>query len=560
MSDKDKADTNHEQSFDQWSQNMTKLADQMREVANIYMNNPQSNSFFQANEIFANNDQKDFSGLNEKLTGMMGDMDPLNLAKTYQELSLAMMKNPQSLFTKQAELAHDYMNLWTQFGKRMMGEDATPVITPDADDKRFKADEWQENIVYDLIKQSYLLSAKAAHDLVTETEDLDEKTLKKAEFFTKQYIDALSPTNFALTNPDVMKATLDSKGDNLVKGMENLIHDLEKGKGQLKISMTDLDAFTLGKNIAITKGEVVFQNELIELIHYHPTTDEVNARPLLILPPWINKFYILDLGPKNSMIKWLVDQGHSVFCVSWVNPDETLSDFGFDEYIEKGAIAALDAVCEATDSQKINALGYCLGGTLLASTLAVLQSRGDERIASATYFTTMIDFSDPGDLGVFIEEEQLESLEAKMFERGYLDGREMAGVFNMLRANDLIWSFVINNYLKGNQPFPFDLLYWNSDSTRMPAKMHSYYLRKMYLENKLKDKNGLELCGVPIDLSQIKTPSFLLSTKEDHIAPWKSTYASTNIYKGPVKFVLAGSGHIAGVINPPREDKQKYGY
>jgi polyhydroxyalkanoate synthase len=340
-----------------------------------------------------------------------------------------------------------------------------------------------------------------------------------------------------------------------VKGLENLLTDLERGKGRLQIKMTDPEAFEVGKNVAVSPGKVVYQNDLIQLLQYDPTTQTVAKRPLLIIPPWINKYYILDLREKNSLIKWTVDQGHTVFVVSWVNPDERLARKTFDDYMLEGPLAALEAIEKATGEKQVNAVGYCLGGTLLACTLAYMAVKKIDRIASATFLTTMVDFTEPGELGVFIDEEQLQSLEARMSEKGYLEGSAMANTFNMLRANDLIWSFVVNNYLLGKEPFPFDLLYWNSDSTRMPAAMHSFYLRTMYQENLLVKPGGITLMETPLDLSKIETPSFILSTKEDHIAPWKSTYSATQIYGGPVHFVLAASGHIAGVVNPPAAGK-----
>jgi polyhydroxyalkanoate synthase len=356
----------------------------------------------------------------------------------------------------------------------------------------------------------------------------------------------------------VLRKTAETGGENLLKGLSNLLADLERGKGKLSIKMTDLDAFRVGENIGVSPGKVIYENDLMQLIQYAPTTEKVLKRPLLIAPPWINKFYILDLRPKNSLVRWAISQGHTVFMISWVNPDERLSQKGFEDYMTQGVLAALDAIEAATGERDVNAIGYCLGGTLLASTLAYMAAKGDDRIKSATFFVTMLDFQEAGELGVFIDEEQLKGLEEKMNKRGYLEGSEMATTFNMLRANDLIWSFVVNNYLMGNEPFPFDLLYWNSDSTRMPARMHSFYLRQMYQANLLCKQGGITLDGVPIDLHKIKTPAYFLSTREDHIAPWKSTYRGTQLLGGPKRFVLAASGHIAGVVNPP--DKQKYQY
>jgi polyhydroxyalkanoate synthase len=396
------------------------------------------------------------------------------------------------------------------------------------------------------------------HGQVATVEGLDDKTRRKVDFYTRQYIDALAPSNFALTNPEVFRETIASGGQNLVKGLHNLLDDIERGNGQLKISMTDPKAFELGVNIATTPGKVVFRNALIELIQYTPTTEKVGKRPLLVIPPWINKFYILDLREKNSFIKWCVDQGMTTFVISWVNPDAKLADAGFDRYLAEGTLAALDAIEAATGEKEVNTVGYCLGGTLLAATLGYMAAHKDKRIATATFMTSLIDFRATGELEVFIDDEQVASLERKMEERGYLEGSEMANTFNMLRANDLIWSFVINNYLLGRDPFPFDLLHWNCDSTRMPAAMHSYYLRNMYMKNLLREPGGLTLAGVPIDISKVTTPSYFASAMEDHIAPWRTTYEGTQVMKGKSRFVLSGSGHIAGMVNPPSANK--YGF
>jgi polyhydroxyalkanoate synthase len=361
-----------------------------------------------------------------------------------------------------------------------------------------------------------------------------------------------------MTNPEVLRETMESNGENLVRGLRNLLDDMESGEGRLKIRMTDPDAFEVGGNLATTPGKVIYQNDLMQLLQFDPMTDEVCRRPLLIVPPWINKYYILDLQENNSFIRWATEQGHTVFCVSWVNPDAALAAKTFEDYMTEGMLAALDAIELATGEGKVNVIGYCLGGTLLSCTLAYLAAKDDHRIATATYFVALTDFAEPGELGIFIDDAQLAVLEERMNERGYLEGAEMATTFNMLRANDLIWSFVVNNYLMGKDPFPFDLLYWNSDSTRMPAAMHGFYLRKMYVENKLVEPGGITLAGVPIDLRKIRTPTFMLSTREDHIAPWASTYAAVNLYAGPVTFTLAASGHIAGVINPPSSGKYAY--
>ena len=487
-----------------------------------------------------------------------GMADPSNIGNAFLELTARMMANPAKMMEAQMALWQDYMELWQSTAQKMMGQTVEAVAAPDRDDRRFRGEDWEENVLFDYIKQSYLLSARWLQNTVRDTEGLDEKTAKKVDFYTRQFVDAIAPSNFVMTNPKVLRETIDSQGENLVKGLKNLLDDMERGGGQLRIRQTDEDAFELGRNIALTPGKVVYQTELMQLIQYEPATEQVDKRPLLIIPPWINKYYILDLQPQNSFINWCVDQGLTVFIVSWVNPDEKLAQKSFEDYMLEGPLAALDAIEQATGARDANVIGYCLGGTLLASTLAYMAAKGDKGFKSATFFAALVDFADPGELGVFIDEEQLVSLEERMNADGYLDGSAMANSFNMLRANDLIWSFVVNNYLMGRDPFPFDLLYWNSDSTRMPAEMHSFYLRNMYQENNLVKAGGIELDGVPIDLGKIKTPAFILSTREDHIAPWQSTYAATQIYQGPIKFCLAGSGHIAGVVNPP--EPEKYGY
>jgi polyhydroxyalkanoate synthase len=384
------------------------------------------------------------------------------------------------------------------------------------------------------------------------------ETAQKVDFYSRQFVDAMSPSNFVLTNPEVLRKTAETGGENLLRGLSNLLADLEAGKGKLRIKMTDKDAFRIGENIAVTAGKVVYQNDLMQLIQYSPTTEKVLKRPLLIIPPWINKYYILDLRPKNSFVRWLTSQGHTVFIVSWVNPDEKLADKGFEDYMKEGILEALSAIEAATGEVAVNAIGYCLGGTLLSATLAWMAEHGDDRIKSATFLVTLIDFRESGELGVFIDEEQLKALEEKMNKRGYLEGSEMATTFNMLRANDLIWSFVVNNYLMGNDPFPFDLLYWNSDSTRMPARMHSFYLRNMYQQNRLKDAGGITLAGTPIDVRRVKVPAYFVSTREDHIAPWRGTYLGCRLLGGEKRFVLAASGHIAGVVNPPEGGKYSH--
>jgi polyhydroxyalkanoate synthase len=484
--------------------------------------------------------------------------DPLNLGSAFLEMTARLMANPARLMQAQIGFWQDYLTLWQNTARRMMGEKAPAVIEEPKTDRRFKDDAWRENEVFDFIRQSYLLSARFFTNMVQTTEGLEPKTAQKVDFYTRQFVDAMSPSNFLLTNPEVLRRTAETGGENLLKGLSNLLADLERGKGQLRIRMTDETKFKVGENIAVTPGKVIFRNDLMELIQYQPTTEKVLKRPLLIIPPWINKFYILDLRPKNSFIRWAVEQGHTVFVVSWVNPDEKLAEKGFDDYMREGPYAALDAMEQATGERAFNVIGYCLGGTLLSCTLAHMAARKDTRVKSATFLTTMLDFAEAGELGVFIDEEQLHALEEKMSKRGFLEGSEMATTFNMLRANDLIWSFVVSNYLMGQEPFPFDLLYWNDDSTRMPARMHSFYLRRMYQQNDLVKPGEVELDGVALDLRKIKVPSYMLSTREDHIAPWKSTYRATQIFSGPVRFVLAASGHIAGVVNPPESGKYSH--
>jgi polyhydroxyalkanoate synthase len=487
----------------------------------------------------------------------VGIDDPLNIGSAFLEMTTKMMTQPHKMVEANMNLWQDYMKLWQNAASRMMGQETDPVVEPARDDRRFKGEAW-ENEVFDFIKQSYLLTSNWMESTVGEVEGLDSKTQKKVEFFTKQYVDALSPTNFVMTNPEVLQTTIESRGENLVNGLRNLLEDMERGGGKLAIKMTDENAFEVGKNVATTPGKVVFRNDLMELIQYTPTTDKVAKTPLLICPPWINKFYILDLRKKNSFIKWAVEQGNTVFVISWVNPDRELAMKTFADYMLEGPLAAIEAIKKATGEDEVNAIGYCIGGTLLATTLAYMAAKKIKGVKSATFFTTMVDFEEAGDLGVFIDDTSLKNLEEKMNSRGYLEGSEMASTFNMMKANDLVWSFVVNNYLLGKDPFPFDLLFWNSDSTRMPAAMHSFYLRNMYLDNKLVQPGGIEINGVKLDLRKIDVPTYIISTREDHIAPWIPTYKATQLYKGPIRFVLSASGHIAGVVNPPAAGKYCY--
>ena len=488
--------------------------------------------------------------------------DEMGIAKAFMDLYSRMAADPAAMASLSMNLWIDYTRLWQSSWMKMMGVQAEPVAAPAKGDPRFKDEDWSSNFLFDYFKQSYLIAARHIQHAVSEVEGLSPESEKKVAFFTRQYVDALSPSNFVMTNPQVLKETLNSGGHNLVRGLNNLLADIEKGNGELRISMTDEKAFQLGKNVATSPGKVVFQSDLLQLIQYQPTTQEVYKTPLVIIPPWINKYYILDLRESNSFIRWAVGQGHTVFVVSWVNPDARLAQKGFDDYLQEGVLGVLDAVEKATGERKINFIGYCLGGTLLGAALAYLAAKGEDRVNCATFFVSLLDFSKPGELGVFIDEAQVQNLERKMNERGYLEGSEMASTFNLLRSNDLVWSFVVNNYLLGKDPFPFDLLYWNSDSTRMPARMHSFYLRNMYIKNLLGVPGGITLSGVPIDLSKIEIPSYFISTNEDHIAPWKTTYIGARYLgsakRGLVRFVLGGSGHIAGIVNPPAAKKYHY--
>ncbi len=492
-------------------------------------------------------------------SGFSAPTDELGVARAFMDMSARLMANPYKVAQAQMNFMWDYFSLWQGTTLKMLGMPTHGnVASPKKGDNRFKDEDWEQHFMFDFIKQSYLVAARHIHDTVSDVDGLDEGSQQKVNFFTRQYIDAMSPSNFALTNPEVFRETVKSHGQNLIKGLDNLLQDVENGDGQLRIRMTDTAAFEMGKNVATTPGKVVFQNEFFQLIQYSPTTEEQFKKPLLIVPPWINKYYILDLREKNSMVKWATDQGHTTFIMSWVNPDETMAEKNFEDYMLSGALEAVNQVEKITGEKSINMAGYCLGGTLLMSTLSYMAAKKDKRVNSAVFFTTMLNFAEPGELGIFLDPAAVEGIEERMKEKGYLEGSEMAGTFNMLRANDLIWSFVVNNYLMGKQPFPFDLLYWNSDSTRMPAAMHSFYLRNMYLNNKLKDPGGVTLGGVPIDITKVKTPCYFISTIEDHIAPWKSTYMGARLPSGPTKFVLGGSGHIAGIVNPPAANK--YGY
>ncbi len=479
--------------------------------------------------------------------------DDYGIHKAFTSLSEQLLSDPEKLSNSTTQFWKEQLNLW----EKWINSDPTVVKKPDIEkvDSRFRSKLW-DTWLFDYVRNAYLLTAEHLQKTVNDIDSLDERTARKVKFFTKQYVDAMSPTNFAALNPDVLKATVDSNGRNLLSGLNNLLDDLKKGKGELAIKMVDPNAFELGKDVATTDGKVVYQNELMQLIQYQPTTKSVLETPLLIIPPWINKYYILDLTPRNSFIKWAIDQGHTVFVISWVNPDARHAHKTFDDYLVEGPLAALDVIDKRCKTNTTNLVGYCLGGTLTAVLLGWLKSNKQEkRVNSTTFFTSMIDFNEPGELGVFVDPEGVDALEKRMASKGYLEASEMASTFNMLRSNDLIWSFVVNNYLLGKDPVPFDLLFWNSDATRMPAKMHSYYLRNMYIHNKLREPKGLTIAGRSIDLSTVTTPCYFISAKDDHIAPWKSTFSGAKLFGGKVRFVLGGSGHIAGIVNPPVANK-----
>ena len=495
-------------------------------------------------------------------TEKSGPLDPLNVSGAFMTLAKAMTGDRETVVAAQLQLWDDWMGLWETTALRILGGKAEPVIAPAPGDRRFRDAEWQQNEIFDFIKQSYLLAANSLQGMVAGLSNIPDGERRRIEFYTKQFADAFAPTNFVLTNPEVMRATIQSNGENLVKGLDNLLADIARGKGELSIRQS-ADGFVLGENIATAPGKVVFRNELIELLQYDPVTEQVYERPLLIFPPWINKYYIIDLRAENSFIRWLTAQGYTVFVVSWANPDQSQAQKGFEDYMRDGIFAALDAVEDATGVSDPNCVGYCIGGTLLAATLAYMAARpdpkyGKARIHSASFWAAQTDFSEAGELSVFVDEAQLEALHQQMENAGgVLEGSKMATTFNMLRANDLIWSFVINNYMLGKQPMPFDLLYWNSDTTRMPEKTHLFYLRECYKENNLA-KGKMVLGGKRIDLAKVTIPVYLQSAKEDHIAPANSVFKATKLFSGPVRFVIAGSGHIAGVINPPAGGKYQY--
>ncbi len=480
-------------------------------------------------------------------------LDPAEITRAFQQLWLDAARNPGHAWTTYSEFVQQYTQMMASAALKFWGQsqESKPVIAPEKGDKRFSAPDWQLNPIFDALKQSYLLAATTLLKSASETEGLDERQQRKLVFYLRQFLDAISPSNVAFTNPQVIHETVQSGGQNLVKGMEHLLRDIKAGQ----IKMTDTDAFTAGRNLALTPGQVIYRNKLIELIQYAPATEKVYATPLLFIPPWINKYYVLDMQPQNSLIKFLVDNGYTVFVISWKNPDASMEEISFDDYLTLGPLAALNAIKEVTGSPKVNTVGYCIGGTLLSMTLPYLAATGDETVNTATFFVSLQDFTEVGDTSVFMDEPQVAYVEGQMMERGYLDSRSMATMFNMLRANDLIWSNVVNNYLLGKEPPAFDLLYWNADGTRMTRAAHSFYLRNTYLENNLIKPNKIVLKGVPIDLGKIRQDIYAVGAEQDHIVPWKSAWRISQLASGPVRFVLGASGHIAGVISPPSKGR-----
>jgi len=481
-----------------------------------------------------------------------------DMVKTFSKLTEYWLSDPGRALEAQTRLFSGYLNVWANTIRRVgADEPVADVVPPERGDKRFLDPEWGRNAFFDFLKQTYLVTARWAGDLVENAEGLDEHTRHKARFYVKQIANAISPSNFILTNPELFRETVASSGENLVRGMRMLAEDIQAGKGDLKLRQADNSRFEIGKNLATTPGKVVGRSDVAEIIQYEPTTGKVLKRPLLICPPWINKFYILDLNPEKSFIRWAISQGHTVFVISWVNPDERHGHKGWEAYIHEGIEYGLDIIEKATGEREVNAIGYCVGGTLLAAALALMAQEGDKRIRSATLFTTQVDFTHAGDLKVFVDEDQVAALERAMNEKGFLEGTKMATAFNMLRSGDLIWPYVVNNYMRGKDPMPFDLLYWNADSTRMSAANHSFYLRSCYLENRLTE-GKMTLDGRTVSLADVTIPIYNLASREDHIAPSRSVFLGSRFFGGQVEYVMAGSGHIAGVVNPPAAMKYQF--
>jgi polyhydroxyalkanoate synthase subunit PhaC len=485
-----------------------------------------------------------------------GQMDPTPVWKAFADLSLHLAADPFYLAQQQAGLWNQYAGLWRQMAQRMLGQEAEAVVAPSRSDRRFKHAAWTDDLVFDYLKQSYLIGSRWLQNLVANVKGLDPTTQRTAEFATKQYIDAMSPSNFAMTNPEVIRKAVETGGESLLHGLNHFLEDLVENRGLVK--RRGPDGFELGKNIAATPGSVVFQNDLMQLIQYAPSREQVRRRPLLLVPPWVNKFYLFDLKPDNSFIKWLVGQGFTVFALSWVSATEAHAQKDFENYMTEGPLAALDAIEKATGEREVNVIGYCLGGTLTAATLAYMAAKGDDRVKSATLIATMTDFEDLGEFAAIINDKQLQTIESYTERRGYVQGTELAQLFSLVRANDLIWSSVISNYLLAEDAAPSDMLFWFADPVGMPGKMIRTYVRNIVLKNVLTHPGALTLNGTPIDLGAVREPVCIISLKEDHVAAWEATYAGTKLFGGPVRFILGGSGHNAGVINPPKANKHGY--
>jgi polyhydroxyalkanoate synthase subunit PhaC len=520
--------------FEMMAENMAKLVDEGRKALAAALGNV------------------DAGGPRSELAANVADA-----TKTLGVVAEYWMAKPERAAVAQAELYGGLSEIWRQTMRRYTGEDVPPVVRPEPGDKRFDSPEWGQNPFFDWLRQSYLYAARWAGEMVDKTEGLDPHTRAKAAFYMRLIASAVSPSNFVPTNPELLRATIENKGENLIRGMQMFAEDISAGGGVLKIRQSDDTKFQLGVDLGATPGKVVWRNDVMELIQYAPTTEEVYKRPLLITPPWINKFYVLDLNPEKSFVRWAVEQGFTVFIISWINPDESKAEKGFEAYMHEGVLTALDVIEKATGEKKVAAAGYCVGGTLLALTLAYMAAKGDDRIDSVTFFATQVDFSEAGDLQILIDEARLEALDEAMAKTGYLDGVKMANAFNMLRPNELIWTYVVNNYMKGVEPAAFDLLYWNSDSTRIPRANHSFYMRSCYLENRLA-RGEMVIDGVQINLRLVRIPIYEIATREDHIAPARSVFRGAKFFGGEVTYVLGGSGHIAGIINPPSKGKYNY--
>lgn len=520
--------------FTALSQNLARMVEQGSKAAAAY--------FRPIEEGRANNDMAD---------------QVEDAVKTLGHVAEHWLSDPSRAMEAQTKISGDILQLWAHTLRKMSGEDTQPVRAPDPGDKRFADPEWTKNPIYDFLAQAYMITNDWANDLITRADTLHPSEREKAQFYLRQIAGAVSPSNFIATNPELLRTTLEQSGENLVRGMQMLAEDIEAGHGQLKIRQSDASKFVLGRDMAATPGKVIFRNDLMELIQYAPSTETVYKRPLLICPPWINKFYVLDLNPEKSFIRWCVAQGLTVYVISWVNPDERQASKSFEDYMREGILTALDKIEETSGEKHVTAIGYCVGGTLLAIASAWMAATGDDRIESLTFLTTQVDFTDAGELKLFVDQVRIKAIEEKMKETGYLEGSKMATAFNMLRPNELIWNYVVNNYLKGKEPMPFDLLVWNSDSTRMPAANHSFYLRNCYLENNL-TQGRLDFGGVRLDLKKVQIPVYHLAAKEDHIAPARSVYTGAAYFGGDVRYVLAGSGHIAGVVNPAAKPKYQY--